>query len=194
LNRKMQKFCVLFFILLSLSAFSQENLPEPTLPPLTAQTASQSTPQATQTTQATPQATQTTQPAQPTFKTANDIEDPLELIGLDIAGVFKLFGPPQAVYAVRGLKEWQDDVVFEYKDLDFYIFRNHVWQASVKKANGIAVGDPKKTIEIVHSGKAKDNGSNFTVEIPNLPWKTAIRYEIDSKGKISAIFIYRTDY
>jgi len=174
----MQKFCVLIFILSTLSAFSQEDLPSPELPPETPQAALQSSSQSTQT----------------ILKEANDIEDPLELIGLNIAEVFKLFGIPQAVYPVRGLKEWQDDVVFEYKDLDFYIFRNHVWQASIKKANGIAVGDPKKTIEIVHNGKAKDNGSNFTIEIPNLPWKTAVRYDIDSKGKISAIFIYRMDY
>jgi len=128
------------------------------------------------------------------LKTAKNIGTPLELIGLTIDELLSDFGPPAAVYPVRGIREWQDDVVFEYEDLDFYIFRNRVWQVSVKKANGIAVGDPKKTVELVHGDKARDKGAFFIVEIPNLPWETAFRYDIDSNGKVSAIFLYRMDY
>jgi hypothetical protein len=132
--------------------------------------------------------------AAPVYKTIIDIEDPVTLIGTGLGELLVLFGPPENVYAVRGVEEWQDDVVFEYNNIDFYLFRNRVWQITAPKINNISIGDPKAVIELVYGDKLHDKGTYIITEIPNRAWKIETRYNIDANGKITAIYIYRTDY
>jgi hypothetical protein len=130
----------------------------------------------------------------PVYKTIKDIEDPVMLIGLGIEDVLTMFGPPVNVYALRGGEEWQDDVVFEYNKIDFYLYRNRVWQITPPEVNNISVGDPGTVVALVHGDKLNDKGAYIITEIPGRAWKIEIRYNIDAKGKIATIYIYRTDY
>jgi hypothetical protein len=134
------------------------------------------------------------QEAPPAYKTITDIEDPVALIGLGVGDVLVMFGPPVNVYALRGVEEWQDDVVFEYKNIDFYLYRNRVWQIAPPKINNISVGDPKAVVALVYGDTLNDKGAYIITEIPGRAWKIETRYNIDANGKISAIYIYRTDY
>jgi hypothetical protein len=126
------------------------------------------------------------------YKIIKDIAEPVKLIGLNVQELFAVFGPPTAVYPVRGIAEWQDDVVFVYKGVDFYLSKDHVWQVSVLSERGINIGDPKSAVILVFGEAAVDNGS-FII-IPSLSWQIDARYNIDIKGKVSEIYIYRTDY
>jgi hypothetical protein len=131
---------------------------------------------------------------EPVYKTITEIDDPVALIGMSVRDVLATFGPPENVYAVRGAEEWQDDVVFEYKSIDFYLYRNRVWQITPPKINNISIGDPKAVVALVHGDKLKDNGAYIITEVPGRAWKIETRYNIDANGKIGAIYIYRTDY
>jgi hypothetical protein len=55
--------------------------------------------------------------------------NPSELIGLNLAKVLTLFGPPDEVFSHRGETAEDDDVVFYYKTKSFYLFwfENRVW-------------------------------------------------------------------
>ncbi|MDR3300971.1 MAG: hypothetical protein LBT01_00380 [Spirochaetaceae bacterium] len=132
--------------------------------------------------------------AAPAYKTIADIEDPVALIGMSIGDVLAMFGPPRVVYASRGSAEWQDDVVFEYAGIDFYVYRDRVWQVSPSRTDKIRLGDPQLTVVMVYGEAAIDKGSYFITGVPERAWKIEIRYNIDAKGKVSAIYIYRADY
>jgi hypothetical protein len=123
-----------------------------------------------------------------------DVDDLVALLGLSVKEVVGEFGPPDAVYPVRGKEQWQDDVVFQYPGIDFYLFGNHVWQIMPKKAFNISVGDPKMTVPLVCGDKAIDKGNYYIIEIPGRAWKVEARYSIDARDAISAIYIYRADY
>jgi len=47
--------------------------------------------------------------------------DPFSFVGMKVAELVERFGPPIAVFAVRGNEIWQDDVVFRYTGVDFYM-------------------------------------------------------------------------
>lgn len=126
--------------------------------------------------------------------TANNDNDPVLLIGISIKDIIARFGPPDAVYPIRGAAEWQDDVVFEYKSADFYLFKDHVWQIGLKQANGIRLGDAKMAISLVHGNVIEDKGTYITAPVLNRAWPIQYRYNVDAKGKISAIFLYRVDF
>jgi hypothetical protein len=54
------------------------------------------------------------------------------LIGLTLEEVYQELGPPGEVFALRGDKPGQDDVVFYYPShLYLFWFQNRVWQARV---------------------------------------------------------------
>ena len=72
--------------------------------------------------------------------------DPAACVGLPLAQVLETFGAPDSVFAVRGPDEWQDDVVFRYKGLELYLFRDHVWQARSDTAQGLRSGDSREAV------------------------------------------------
>jgi hypothetical protein len=134
--------------------------------------------------EAAPPANQT--PAKPVF-------DPVAFVGVQIEELIKRMGPPAAVYAVRGLHSWQDDVVFEYKNVDFYLFKDRVWQISLKSANGVKLGDAKMAVNMVHQ-EAQDKGAYIAAAVKGLSWPIEYRYYIDAKGKVAAIYLSRPDF
>ena len=54
--------------------------------------------------------------------------DHISYVGMTLAEVIEIFGAPETVAVARGLEIWQDDVVFQYSDMDLFIYRDRVWQ------------------------------------------------------------------
>ena len=127
-------------------------------------------------------------------QTVEKYDNPVLLLGLSVEDLIYHFGAPVSVYPIRGVEAWQDDVVFVYKAADFYLFKDHVWQVGLKQVNGIKVGDAKMTVTMVHGSAAEDKGSYLVAGVPAGGWRIEYRYNVDEKGKISAIYVYRPDY
>ena len=124
---------------------------------------------------------------------ADQSDTPTALIGLTIEEMLRRFGAPRSVYAVRGLEEWQDDVVFVYDEADFYILRDRVWKVGIRSAYRISAGDPIAAARL-HFTELMRAGPDFDIFfLRGYNWPMAVRFNFNSAGRISAIFIYRTD-
>jgi hypothetical protein len=121
------------------------------------------------------------------------VENPVDFIGMNVTELFENFGPPAAVYASRGIETWQDDVVFEYTGIDFYIYKDKVWQLSLDSGKGINMGDPRAAVLLVLGETARDKNSYIVGRLPNTSWPLEWRFNIEG-GKVSAIYLYRVDY
>jgi hypothetical protein len=121
-------------------------------------------------------------------------EDPVLLIGLSLDTLVFRYGPPQSVYAVRGLEEWQDDVVFVYNDWDLYIFQDRVWQVGLKSAYGIFLGDPQGVAPLILGEEVRNFEGYLLYSLPPRSWPIQMRMNLDAQGRISAIYIYRSDF
>jgi len=126
--------------------------------------------------------------------------DPLSYIGMPLPQLLEMFGPPKAVHAVRGSEVWQDDVVFEYQEGDFYIYKDRVWQVSLKAAYGISLGDSRAAAALIF-GNAEDRGNILIWPLPSGgarpthgAWPAALRINLNPQGLVSAIFVYRSDF
>ena len=120
----------------------------------------------------------------------------LAFIGFRLDELIARFGAPRSVHAARGEMEWQDDVVFVYPQGDFYIYRDRVWQVGFNSIYGMRVGDPGAVAHLVLGEGARDYGDFIVYQLYPLPgtgWPVALRVNI-SAGRISAIFVYRTDF
>jgi hypothetical protein len=120
-------------------------------------------------------------------------DEPLSLIGMKLDELINRFGPPQTVYAARGEEHWQDDVVFVYPDNDFYIYRDRVWQVSLKSIYNIKIGDVKAVALLVLGDAAQDMDDYILYTILSGAWPVSLRVNCNA-GKVSAIYVYRTDY
>jgi hypothetical protein len=120
-------------------------------------------------------------------------DEQLSFVGMRLDDLFKRFGTPQTVYAARGGETWQDDVVFVYKEGDFYVFRDRVWQIGIKSVYGIKVGDVKAVAMLVLGENAQDQGDHALYSFPGGAWPLSLRVNFTA-GKISAIYVYRPDY
>ena len=120
--------------------------------------------------------------------------DPLSFIGLRVDELVSRFGPPREVYASRGQEPWQDDVVFIYSDGEFYIYKERVWQAALKSARGISVGDTKPAVILSLGEGVVDQGEYILFSLPSVGWPMMLRVNFNSAGRVSAIFVYRSDY
>ncbi|GHU87269.1 hypothetical protein FACS189476_02430 [Spirochaetia bacterium] len=129
-------------------------------------------------------------------ETAGGADDPSALIGLTLEALLNRFGIPQSVYAVRGLEDWQDDVVFVYQAGDFYVFRDRVWQIGLKSAYGIRVGDPRAAVELALGDKAEVFEDHFLLSLPGKAWPLMLRVNLSGPAGagVSALFIYRPDF
>lgn len=119
--------------------------------------------------------------------------DPASLVGVSLRDLIAMFGAPQSVYTTRGPNIWQDDVVFAYGDWEFYIYRDRVWQISLKAAYGIKIGERKEVIPLV-LGSGVQIYEGFTLyTYSNRSWPVTLRFNTDQNGMVTAIFIYRAD-
>jgi hypothetical protein len=136
--------------------------------------------------------------AAPPAAAAPDVEN---AVGLTLREVFTFYGQPDAVHAVRGAEEWQDDVVFVYDDrkLDLYIYKDRVWQVRVEAALGVKKSDRKTTAlrvlgeKSALGGNIEDKGDHLLYRYPASVWPKYARLNIDALDRISAIYIYRPD-
>jgi hypothetical protein len=120
--------------------------------------------------------------------------DPALWIGMELPALLARFGAPRSVYAVRGREEWQDDVVFVYDHGDFYIYKDRVWQVGLKSVYGIGAGDSREAALLVLGEKTEDRGRYLLRPLPGGSWPLALRANLDEAGKVSIIFIYRSDF
>lgn len=126
--------------------------------------------------------------------TGSGAGEQLALVGLRLAEIIERYGPPKAVFAARGNELWQDDVVFQYNEGDFYIFRDRVWQVRLSSARGISAGDPKQAALLVLGENAQDRGDHLLLPLSGGDWPMAIRVNVSGAGLVTSIFIYRSDY
>ena len=123
-----------------------------------------------------------------------DSYDSLSFIGMKLGELFERFGAPKAVYAARGMELWQDDVVFQYSDGDFYIYGDRVWQVKLPSAFGISVGDPKAAALLILGNMAEDRGDYLLMPVNGRDWPLMMRINFNNAFAVSAIFIYRPDF
>ena len=123
---------------------------------------------------------------------AQSDSDPALLLGMTLSDLIKTYGVPKNVYAVRGVAAWQDDVVFVYDRIEFFIFGNRVWQLKVRSAYNIKDGDNKAAVSRV-MGEGR-NYEDFTIyQLPGKAWPIMLRINWDSSGRAAGIYIYRSD-
>jgi hypothetical protein len=120
--------------------------------------------------------------------------DPAEWIGMELPALLARFGAPRSVYAVRGVEEWQDDVVFVYDHGDFYVFKDRVWQVGLKSAYGVGAGDNRAAALLVLGERTEDRGEYLLCPLPGKSWPLALRCNLDEGGKVSILFVYRSDF
>ena len=124
---------------------------------------------------------------------AQSDNDPSSLIGMTLQDLIKNYGVPKNVYAVRGVAVWQDDVVFVYDRIEFFIFGNRVWQVKVRSAYNIKDGDNRAAIS-----KVMGEGRNFEgyslYQLPGKAWPIMLRVNWDASGRAAGIYIYRSDF
>jgi hypothetical protein len=121
--------------------------------------------------------------------------DPALWVGMDLPALLAGFGVPHSVYAVRGMEEWQDDVVFVYDQGDFYIFKDRVWQIGLKSAYKVQAGDSRAAALLALGEERTENRENYLLRpLPGGSWPLALRCNLDGEGKVSNIFIYRSDF
>jgi len=116
------------------------------------------------------------------------------LIGLRLPELIERFGTPKTVFAARGNELWQDDVVFQYDEGDFYIYRDRVWQVKLPSARGISVRDHKQVAILVLGDDVRDMGDHLFLPIFGNNWPMTFRVNVNAAGYITAIYIYRSDY
>ena len=119
--------------------------------------------------------------------------DPASYIGLTLTELIRQCGIPKSVYAVRGLQEWQDDVVFIYDEGDFFILEDRVWQVKLNNAYQIKTGDPKSAVFLVFGETVSDVNDYAVYSVSGRNWPIALRFNFDSEGRVTMIFIYRSD-
>jgi hypothetical protein len=120
-------------------------------------------------------------------------DDIISNIGLKLEDLFLRFGAPKTVHAARGDEDWQDDVIFVYNDWDFYIYRDRVWQIGLRSGYGVKTGDAKAAALLAFADKAQDKGDYLLYPITGGAWPLSLRINFTA-GKISGIFVYRTDF
>ena len=124
---------------------------------------------------------------------AEAANDPALLIGLSLTELIRQFGIPVSVFPVRGFEDWQDDVVFVYDEIDFYVFRDHVWQLGLKSIYRIRRGDPVAAVYL-SLGEPAFRGEDFALyALKNYSWPVELRFNFDSSGIVTMIYIYRSD-
>ena len=118
----------------------------------------------------------------------------ISIIGMNLDELLARFGTPRSVYAVRGLEEWQDDVVFVYDHGDYYVFKDRVWQAGFKSAVGIKTGDTRAVVSLILGPGIVSLGDSLFLPVDEGNWPLMLRFDFDREEKIRGIYIYRTDF
>ncbi|MDR0400486.1 MAG: hypothetical protein LBH51_06030 [Treponema sp.] len=128
------------------------------------------------------------------FPRGRDIANSESLIGLTLEEVYALFGAPREMYALRGREAWQDDVVLVYSQGDFYVLRDRVWQVGVPAIRGIRLGDSREAVVLALGEDAEEGADYFILSLGGYAWPLALRVNLDNSARVSALFVYRSDF
>lgn len=128
------------------------------------------------------------------LNTGLNVDEQYAFIGMTVAGVIERFGPPRAVAAARGTELWQDDVVFQYTGVDFYIYNDRVWQVRLITTHGVSNGDAKRAVLSALGNTAQDMDDHVLLPINGRTWPMMMRVNFNNSGLTSAIYIYRSDF
>ena len=123
---------------------------------------------------------------------AND--EKLSFVGMTLSELIERFGTPKAALAARGNEQWQDDVIFQYNEGDFYIHRDRVWQVMLSSACGVSNRDRKAAVLLALGNTAQDRGDYILLPISGKDWPLMLRVNMNNSGQVSAIYIYRSDF
>ena len=129
----------------------------------------------------------------PSFSQNGSTPDPSMLVGMTLSDLIKNYGIPKNVYAVRGVEAWQDDVVFVYDNIEFFIYGNHVWQIKVRSAYNIKDGNTKAAVT-KEMGEGQDYEGFTLYQLPGKAWPLMLRINWDKSGKAAGLYIYRSDF
>ena len=124
---------------------------------------------------------------------SNTASDPSALIGMTLSELYKNHGVPKNVYAVRGAAVWQDDVVFVYDNIEFFIFGNRVWQLKVRSAYNVKDRDTKASVtKTLGEGRSFEGYTLY--QLPGKTWPLMLRINWDASERAAGIYIYRPDF
>jgi hypothetical protein len=126
-------------------------------------------------------------------------DEQLSFIGMMMKDVVEKYGPPRTVAAARGIEPWQDDVVFQYTGVDFYIFKDRVWQVKFTTTQGtsffgISNGEPKSAVLLTLGNRAQDRGDHILLPISGKDWPLMLRVNFNNTNRVNSIFLYRPDF
>ncbi len=135
-----------------------------------------------------------------------DIKTPEQFLGISPEKAYEKLGAPEEVFTMRGEKEWQDDVVFYYKNhIYLFWFKNRVWQLRADKRFSGTVFDLRQGMERKEvnrilgkphkSGEGDElymNPKNITRYETGFPVRMKVFY--DTEDRISDIYVYRGDF
>ena len=134
------------------------------------------------------------------------VESPDELLGLTPEKAFIELGAPEEIFSMRGEREWQDDVVFYYKNhIYLFWFKNRVWQFRADKrfkgnVFGLKAGmDIKEVNELLGKPFKIEEGSEIYLnpkKITRYETGFPVRLKVfyDKENSISDIYVYRGDF
>ena len=110
-------------------------------------------------------------------------------------------GPPVNMFPYRGTSETEDNVVFFYPDHSYlFWFRDRVWQARVDSRwegdiDGVSMG---MTLDEVLGVWGRDpinrNDPAPTWTLPDRGYPVRIRLYFNQSGKLSDIYVFRSDW
>lgn len=121
-------------------------------------------------------------------------DEKLSFVGMTLADVIERFGAPEIVSSARGIELWQDDVVFQYAEGDFYIHRDRVWQVRLSSACGVSVRERKAAVILILGNTAEDRGNHVLFPVSGRDWPLMLRVNFNDSGLVSEIYIYRPDF
>ncbi len=139
-------------------------------------------------------------------KLSPEIKSPEELLGLTPEKAYEELGAPEEVFSMRGKREWQDDVVFYYKNhIYLFWFKNRVWQFRADMRFRGTVLDLKQGMErkqvasILGKPMKSEEGSEIYLNPKNItryetgfPVRMKVFYDEDNR--VSDIYVYRGDF
>lgn len=130
----------------------------------------------------------------PLWPQVNVFDESLSFVGMGLDELIERFGPPKSVAAVRGNELWQDDVVFQYSEGDFYIHRDRVWQVRLVSALGVSNRDRKSVVLLALGSSVEDRGDHLLLPISGNNWPLMLKVNVNNSGLVTDIFIYRSDF
>ena len=125
----------------------------------------------------------------------------VSLLGAEVSRILALFGPPPALYALRGLEPWQDDVVFDYPErgVACFFWHERVWQLRLGAGSPELV--PGLAWPVTPAGLEErlgppDRPETGWLEWPvgGLPWRVRLRLLPAADGQPEQLYLYRADF